>query len=119
MGASAKSSRSSRGAGRTLHRTLIAAEAVLVLGVVKDWGWRQVMASSLASWSKVALSMALTVGLFGGFYVVLQRFLARGVSGTHRAAQGMPVVLPTLLVHVALLAVLFLLYARMLGVQVF
>lgn len=105
--------------GRTLHRALIAAEAVLVLGVVKDWGWRQVMASSLANWAKVVLAMATTIGLFGGFYLVVQRFMTRGVSSTHRAASGLPVVWPTLLVHAVLLFVLFLLHARMLGVSVF
>jgi len=106
------------GSGRTLHRTLIAAEAVLVLGVVKDWGWRHVLDSSLANWGKVALAMLLTIGLFGGFYVVLQRFLARGVSRTHQAAGVLPVFWPTLIVHAALLFVLFLLYARILKLTV-
>ncbi len=106
------------GFGRTLHRSLIAAEAVLVLGVVKDWGWRQVLESSLSNQAKVALAMATTVGLFGGFYLVLQRFMARGVSKTHQAAAGLPIFWPTLIVHLVLLGVLFLLYARMLKLAV-
>jgi len=111
-------SSSSGGIARTLHRALIAAEAVLVLGVVKDWGWRQVLASSLANWAKVAIAMATTVGLFGGFYLVVQRFMTKSVSKTHQAASVLPVFLPTLFVHGALLFVLFLLYARMLGLTV-
>lgn len=108
-----------RSAGRTLHRTLIAAEAVLVLGVIKDWGWRHVMASSISNWGKVALAMLTTIGLFGGFYLIVQRLMLRSVSKTHDVAKGMPVVLPTLIVHAVLIFVLFLLYARMLGIAVF
>jgi hypothetical protein len=62
--------------------------------------------------------MALTIGLFGGFYLILQRFLARGVSKTHQAAAGLPVFWPTLIVHAVLIFVLFLLYARMLKLNV-
>ncbi|MCY2961694.1 MAG: hypothetical protein NTY35_16155 [Planctomycetota bacterium] len=120
MSPARKSTRSGSGGGfgRTLHRSLIAAEAVLVLGVVKDWVWRQVVASSFANWTKVAFAMATTVGIFGGLYLVVQRFMARGVSKTHQAASGLPVVVPTFVVHGILLFVLFLLYARMLGITV-
>ncbi|MBL8863512.1 MAG: hypothetical protein JNK02_16100 [Planctomycetes bacterium] len=107
-----------RPAGRTLHRALIAAESVLVLGVLKDWVWRQVLASTLPSSGKVALAMLTTIGLFGGFYVLVQRLFARGVSTTHRVAGRLPLLGTTLFVHAALLYVLFLLYARMLGLQV-
>ncbi len=99
-----------------LHRSLIGAEAVLVLGVAKDWVWRQVMTSALPGWGKVALAMVTTVGLFGGLFLVVRRLAVRGVWKTHHAAQGMPVVLPTLLLHAALLGVLFVLYARILGI---
>ncbi len=102
-----------------LHRGLIAAEAILLLGVAKDWIWRQVLASALPNWGKVVIAMATTVGILGGFYLVLQRFLARSMSKTHQVASGLPVFWPTLLLHVALLAVLFVLYARILGVTVF
>gem|GEM_PF-1404602 len=108
----------SRGFVRSMHRGLIAAEAVLVLGVAKDWLWRQVLSSSFSNWTKVGLAMATTVGMFGGFYLVAQRLMARSVSKTHQAAGSLPVFLPTLLVHGALLFVLFLLYARMLGLHV-
>ena len=102
-----------------MHRTLIGAEAVLVLGVAKDWIWRQVMASTLPGWGKVALSMITTVGLFGGLFLIVRRMAVRGMWKTHHVAQGMPVFLPTLLLHAALLAVLFVLYARILGVRPF
>jgi hypothetical protein len=104
--------------GRTLHRALVTAEAVLVLGVVKDWAWRQVLGSSLPAWGKVVVAMVTTIGIFGSFLVVAQRLLARGVNTTHKAASGLLVVWPALLVHAALLFVLFLLYARMLGLTV-
>lgn len=103
-----------RSLARTLHRALITAEAVLVLGVAKDWIWRQVLASTLPAWGKVVLAMVTTVGVFGGFYLIAQRLLARGVSSTHKAASGLPVIWPALLVHAVLLYVLYLLYARML-----
>lgn len=98
-----------------LHRTLIGAEAVLVLGVARDWVWRQVMASTLPNWGKIALAMATTVGIFGGMFLIVRRMAVRGMWKTHHAAQGLPLFLPTLLLHAALLGVLFVLYARILG----
>jgi hypothetical protein len=106
------------GLRQRLHRGLIAVEAVLVIGVLKDWIWRQVRVSDLPSWDKVLFAMATTVGLFGGLFLALQGWAARGVSKTHQAARGLPVALPTLLIHAALLFVLFLLYAWMLGIRV-
>lgn len=109
----------SRGTLRSLHRALIAAEAILVLGVAKDWVWRQVLASSLANWGKVVLAMITTVGILGGFYLVLQRILTSSMSKSHQVAASLPLLWPTVLLHAALLGVLFVLYARMLGVTVF
>ncbi len=99
---------------RALHRSLIVAETLLFLGVFKDWIWHRILAFDLPNWGKVTLAMITTVGLFGGLIVVLRKITSRGVETAHQAARGLPLAFPALLMHVALLCVLFLLYARML-----
>lgn len=101
------------------HRGLIAIEAMLVLGVVKDVIFERVRTSDLPNYGKVLVIMAATVGLFGGLFFVIERLTARGVANTHQVLKRMPVVLPTLVIHVVLLFLLFLLYARMLKIKVF
>ncbi len=111
-----------RGAGgRSLfsHRGLIAIEAMLVLGVVKDVIFDRVRTSDLPNYGKVLVIMAATVGLFGGLFFVIERLTARGVANTHQVLKRMPVVLPTLVIHMVLLFLLVLLYARMLKIKVF
>jgi hypothetical protein len=99
------------------HRLLVVAEALLLLGVARDWVWGRVRASDIPDWGKVLLAMALTLGVLGGLIVFARTLLVRGVAQTHAAAQraGVGVVL----LHFALLVVLFLLYARMLGIDYF
>jgi hypothetical protein len=99
----------------SLHRLLVAAEAVLFLGVLRDWVWSLVRRSELANWSKVVLAMALTLGLLGGLIVVARALFVRGLARTH--AEAGRAAGTTLLLHLALLAVLFALYARMLGID--
>jgi hypothetical protein len=101
------------------HRHLIAIEAMLVLGVIKDVIFDLVKKSGYPNYFKVLLIMAATVGLFGGLFFVIEKLTARGVAGTHQALKQLPVVLPTLIVHVVLLFLLFLLYARMQNLKVF
>src|SRR5262249_57315005 len=54
------------------HRNLMAAEAVLVIGLLKGAmeGW--VKASDLPGWGKVAFIMGGTVGLLGGLYWLIE-----------------------------------------------
>ncbi|MBL8860194.1 MAG: hypothetical protein JNL28_16915 [Planctomycetes bacterium] len=101
------------------HRGLIAAEAVLVLGILKDWIFGFFVHSTLPNYGKVLLVMAATVGLFGGLLVVVTKLMHKGMAGSHKVAQRMPIILPTVFIHAALLFVLFLLYARMLELVVF
>jgi hypothetical protein len=101
------------------HRGLIAIEAMLLMGVLKDWIFGELRASSFPNYAKVLLVMATTIGMFGGLFFVVQRLTARGVAHTHGLAKRMPVAVPVSAVHAALLFVLFLLYARMLHLTVF
>ena len=101
------------------HRGLIAAESVLVLGILKDWIFGFFVHSDLPNYGKVILIMAASVGLFGGLLLVVSKLMTKGVAGSHKVAQQMPILLPTVAVHAALLFVLFLLYARMLKLAVF
>jgi hypothetical protein len=101
------------------HRGLIAVEALLLMGVLKDWIFDQLRASSFPNYVKVLLVMGTTVGLFGGLFFFIQRLTARGVAHTHGLAKHMPIALPVTAVHALLLFLLFLLYARMLHLSVF
>jgi hypothetical protein len=100
------------------HRTLIAAEAVLLVGLAKDQVSGLVMASQLQNWAKVLFVMGSTIGILGGMFLVLGRIAQHGVSTTHDAVKVVPLPMPTLLVHAAAFAGLFVLYARILGLQV-
>jgi hypothetical protein len=101
------------------HSTLIAVEAVLVANVFKDFVFERVRAGDMPGYAKVLFVMAATVGLFAGLFVLLEKLLKRGVTHTHDLLRALPVALPTLLIHAALLLLLFLLYARMLRISVF
>lgn len=94
------------------HRRWIAIEAVLVVGLLKDWLAGQVVASGLPGAGKVLFVMAVTVGVLGGLYFFVERLTAKSVARTHAAARGFPVALPVVLVHAAILGALFLMYAR-------
>lgn len=105
--------------GLLSHRGLIAVEAMLLLGVVKDWIFAVLVKASFPNYIKVLTVMAVTVGLFGGLFLVIEKLTARSVAHTHQAAKRLPVAVPTLAIHATLLFVLFLLYARMLHLTVF
>lgn len=100
------------------HRRWIAVEAVLVVGLLKDWLSGRVMASSLPGAGKVLFVMAVTLGVLGGLYLVVEQLTAKSVARTHSAARGLPIGMPSVLVHAAILAILFLVYARTLRVDV-
>lgn len=100
------------------HRGLVAAEAVLVVGILRDHLARAIKTSSFGNDVKVLLIMAMTVGVFGGLFVFVERFTARTVAGTHKAVRSLTRVMPYWAVHAGILFVLFLLYANMLGLRV-
>jgi len=100
------------------HRALIAAEAVLLVGLLRDVVARAIKGSELGNHEKVLVSMALTVGVFSGLFLLVERLTARTVAGAHKAVRTATRVLPYWIVHAAILLVLFLLYANMLGLRV-
>jgi hypothetical protein len=112
---------SGQGAARRIftHRGLVAIEAMLLTGILKDWIFEVLRRSSFPNYLKVLMVMAATLGIFGGLFFVVERLTARGFAQTHGMAKRLPVTLPTFVVHLALLFVLFLLYARMLHLTVF
>lgn len=109
-------SKRSRGVFR--HRWWIAVEAVLLVGLAKDWVSRRVVDSSLPGAGKVLFVMAATIGLLGSLYVVVEAISSRGIDKTHAVAKRLPLSVPTLVFHLVVLAVLFVLYARTLNVSV-
>jgi hypothetical protein len=100
------------------HRGLVAIEAMLLTGVLKDWIFDALRRSSFPNYAKVLMVMAATLGIFGGLFFVVERLTARGFAHTHGMARRLPVNLPTFAIHGALLFLLFLLYARMLHLSV-
>lgn len=100
------------------HRGLVAAEAVLFVGILRDVLSHWIKSSQLQNSGKVLVIMAMTVGVFGGLFLVVERIVARTVAGTHKAVRTVTGVLPYWAVHAGILFVLFLLYANMLGLRV-
>lgn len=111
----APSKRSSSAPRRPLfsHRRLLVSEAVLVLGLVqmvaKDWVLAQ---TSLPAAVRVGFGMALTLGVFGGLFLVAQRQVQRSLSTTHRVVQRLPLPTPVAAVHAIVCMLLFFGYAR-------
>ncbi|HEV8111352.1 MAG TPA: hypothetical protein VGR31_01125 [Planctomycetota bacterium] len=101
------------------HRGLVAAEAVLVVGIVRDIVNRSVQGSTLPNYGKVLLIMALTVGIFGGLFLFVEKLTARTVAGTHKVMRSVTGVMPYWVAHAGILFILFLLYANMHGLRVF
>jgi hypothetical protein len=106
-----------RSGGLFRHRGLIAIEAMLVLGLAKDLLTDRVKASELPSYGKVLFLMAATIGLFGGLYLILEKLSARGVEKAHEVARALPLPLPYWMIHAALFAALYFLYAHAHGVK--
>jgi hypothetical protein len=114
---------SPRKSGRRLprwlsHRGLVAAETVLVVGILRDFLSRWIKGSAFGNDAKVLLIMGMTVGVFGGLFLFVEKFTARTVAGTHKAVRSLTGVMPYWAVHAGILFLLFLLYANMLGLRV-
>lgn len=101
------------------HRGLIAIEAMLVMGLAKDLLSDRVKSANLPNYGKVLFLMAATIGLFGGLFVILERFSARGVEKAHEVARALPLPFSYWLAHAALLVALYFLYAHMHGLKAF
>lgn len=113
--AKAPTKRSSRRPRWLTHRGLVAVEALLVCGLLKDFFSDAVKSSAVAPHWRVLFVMALTVGVFGGLFLFVERFTARTVAGGHRMARG---VLPYGIAHAAILVALYFVYANHLGLRV-
>lgn len=102
---------------RTLsHRSLITAEALLLVGVADRLGRLWIMHEPhLPAYAKVLLMMALTIGIFGGLILILQRMTTASLSKTHEVVRALPLPTPMVVVHAAAFAGLFFLYAWALG----
>jgi hypothetical protein len=99
------------------HKSLIAVEAMLVMGLAKDVLGTRVKSSDLPSYAKVLFIMAMTVGIFGGLFVILERMSTRGMERAHAVAQSLPLPFSYWLAHAALFVALYFLYAYMNGLK--
>ncbi len=93
------------------HRRLVEVEAVLLAGVAQELVQRKIKTMAWPHWGQALWIMGCTLGMLGGLVLVLRALAEGTVSGTHRAAKGLPFRLPLLAMHAAVLAALFLTYA--------
>jgi Zn-dependent protease len=100
------------------QRDIVAAEAVLLIGVLKDVVMDRVRVSHFPNWGKVVFLMAVTLGMLGGLFLLLERWLARGVSRTTGLAHVLPVPAAVWVIHALVMVALFFAYANLLGVRV-
>ncbi len=95
------------------HRTLLAAEGVLLIGVLQELMQRWVLHYQLENTLKVAFIMLATVGVIGLLLVMVQAMIIRSLAKTHDVVKSMPVPMPVVVLHVAVFIALFYLYAWM------
>lgn len=91
------------------HRTLMAAEIVLVVGLLKGVMETWVKSAELPNYAKVLFIMAGTLGLLGGLYWLIESITSTGVKKTHALLKSFS--LPHVLVHALVFVVLFFVYA--------
>ncbi len=89
------------------HRFLVRLEAILVVGVLQEFGSRLVQGSAqLPNWGKVLFIMGMTIGLLSGLILLSQGLVGKVLGKAHDALPA-----PSLLLHLAAFAGLFILYA--------
>jgi hypothetical protein len=117
MGAMTASHRSSpRRRSIWSHRNFVAAEVVLVIGLLKSFIEEHVLASGLPPYGKVLFVMAGTIGLLGSLYWLIEGITRASVSQVYGALNR---VLPGIAFHAAILFGLYLLYANRLELAPF
>lgn len=93
------------------HRTLLATEAVLIIGVFQELMQRWVMKQELPNTLKVMFVMLATVGIIGLLLVIVQTLVIRSLEKTHEVAKAMFVPLAVMIMHGVILLSIFYLYA--------
>jgi len=98
------------------QRNLVAAEVVLVVGLLKNLVEQQVLASGLPAYAKVLFIMAGTIGLLGSLYWLIEGITRASVRQAYGALNR---VLPGIALHAAIFFGLYLLYANRLHLTPF
>ena len=88
------------------HRALLGGEAVLLVGVLQEFGGRFVQGSTLPNWGKVLFIMIMTLGLLGGLILLLRGLVGKALGKAHDSTP-----IPGFLMHLGAFAGLFFLYA--------
>ena len=103
------------------NRNLIAGEALLLMGLAKDFisdFIRSQPTATLPNWGKVLFVMATTIGVLGVFFAILEKITKDGVAKTHEVVKALPIPAPMLAIHGAVFVALFYLYAHLLRLPV-
>lgn len=98
------------------HRQILTTEAVLLVAVGMELLQRWITDHhEVPWWAKTLDVMVVNAGLLGGVLLLLTAWMRGSLSGATRAVQAVPIPAPLLFVHLAVLAGLFVLYARIWG----
>ena len=100
----------------SLSTRLVAIEALLVAAWLKSLLTDAIVGSGMESWVKVLVVMGMTIGLLGGLLLWLESLTRESVRSSHKLMRG---IAPVFWIHCGVLLALFLLYARMLQLEVF
>ena len=111
--------RSGGSRGISINTRLVAIEALLLASWLKSLLSDAIVGSGMQSWVKVALVMAMTIGLLGSLLLWLESLARESVKSSHKFMRGMAGGASVFWLHCGVLLALFLLYARMLHLKVF
>jgi len=105
--------------GVSLNTRLVAVEALLFAAWLKSLLTDAIVGSGMQGWIKVLVVMGMTIGLLGSLLLWLESLTREGVKQGHQVVRGLTGGIPAFWIHCAVLFGLFLLYARMLHLNVF
>jgi hypothetical protein len=93
------------------QRTLIGAEAVLLVGILQQLLSQRLAALTMPNAVRILVIMAMVLGVIGGVVVLAKGLIKLGVEHTHSVAKALPLPMATVLAHLVAFCGLFLLYA--------
>jgi len=93
------------------QRSLITAEAVLLVGVLQQLLSQELARIVMPDALRILMIMALVLGVIGGVVVLVRSLISSTVAHTHTVAKALPLPMATWIAHLAAFGGLFLLYA--------
>ena len=93
------------------HARLLTIETILLVGLLQTWFEDWLVAhASLPGWLKISILMIIMIGVLGFLLVYIERIAKSSLSKAHDVVNAVPFPWTMLLVHIAVFAILFVLY---------